>query len=416
MIDLAASQRCLWIARAFPPISGAEPIVSAYACTGVLAHGWRPIVLSVEPRTSGLRIDPSLNSLVADGVPCFRTWQPSRRLFGLLRRLGLGALGQLPDRDILWSLTALPMALYLAHRYHVSVVHTRSVPFTSHLVGLWLKSRIGAPWVAYFSDPWVDSPYGSLSPWIRKINAYLEKRVVAAADALIFVTEEARELMLGKYEPEHFIKSWVIPHGIDFDSDGKISPCLPLSSKLRLVYTGSFYGPRTPEPLWTALELMCAGEQNPRLEVLLVGPHTDDDLASVPESFRETLVRWVGPVSYGDSLAYMASADVLLLIDAPTPGPNPFLPSKLVDYLRFGKPILAVTPLVGTSADLVRAVNGIVVAPRDTIGLTTALDEILSKYAHGELRGFDIHSPVINKYRINHTAKQLALVFSSVLK
>ena len=37
-------------------------------------------------------------------------------------------------------------------------------PWTNHLVGMRLHRDSGLPWVAHFSDPWIDSPYQQGSP------------------------------------------------------------------------------------------------------------------------------------------------------------------------------------------------------------------------------------------------------------
>ncbi|GMA50015.1 hypothetical protein GCM10025857_13720 [Alicyclobacillus contaminans] len=56
-------------------------------------------------------------------------------------------------------------------------------------------------------------------------------------------------------------------------------------------------------------------------------------------------------VTYFESLNLMTKSDVLLLIDAPSKtGINPFLASKLVDYLGAGKRILGITDEKGTAA------------------------------------------------------------------
>ena len=49
-----------------------------------------------------------------------------------------------------------------------------------------------------------------------------------------------------------------------------------------------------------------------------------------------------------------ADADVLLVIDAPSRGPSPFLPSKLIDYLPLRKPILGSHAGDGATAGLLR--------------------------------------------------------------
>lgn len=75
----------------------------------------------------------------------------------------------------------------------------------------------------------------------------------------------------------------------------------------------------------------------------------------------------------------MTKNNVLLLIDAPSnSGVNPFLASKLVDYLGAGKRILGITDEKGTSANILRKYGHYVVSPHDTQGIVTAIKECIT--------------------------------------
>mgnify|MGYP002023367079 CR=1 FL=1 len=81
----------------------------------------------------------------------------------------------------------------------------------------------------------------------------------------------------------------------------------------------------------------------------------------------------------------MAEADVLISMDAPVTNPNVFLPSKLVDYLGAGRPLLGITSLRGPSADLIRKAGGIVVGPLDTKGFADAIRTYVQECRSGAL-------------------------------
>jgi hypothetical protein len=65
-----------------------------------------------------------------------------------------------------------------------------------------------------------------------------------------------------------------------------------------------------------------------------------------------SMVDFYEQLPYINSLQDSAMCDVLLLIDAPSSKPSPFLPSKLVDYLMLRKPIFGLISSKGASADL----------------------------------------------------------------
>src|SRR5258705_4894076 len=90
---------------------------------------------------------------------------------------------------------------------------TFAQPWSDHLVGLRVHRATRLPWVAHFSDPWVDSPYLKLSDARRSVTQHMEADVVREATALVFVTHETADLVMKKYPAEWRNKVDVVPHG-----------------------------------------------------------------------------------------------------------------------------------------------------------------------------------------------------------
>jgi glycosyltransferase involved in cell wall biosynthesis len=100
----------------------------------------------------------------------------------------------------------------------------------------------------------------------------------------------------------------------------------------------------------------------------------------------------------------------LLVIDAPS-DENLFLPSKLVDYLPMGKPILGLTPARGASADLIRALGYPVIAPDDESSIADAIEALIAARATGRLVVSAHHQEVARGYDIRRTTE----MFSEIL-
>src|SRR5262249_9115313 len=98
---------------------------------------------------------------------------------------------------------------------------------------------------------------------------------------------------------------------------------------------------------------------------------------------------------------------VLLVIDAPA-DEGLFLPSKLVEYLPAGKPILALTPPNGASADLVRALGYPVVAPDDEPGILAAVESLIVARQNGRLSRSASHQQIAQRYEIRNIAHAFA--------
>lgn len=234
-------------------------------------------------------------------------------------------------------------------------------PFTDHLIGLELKKRYGLPLVAHFSDPWSDNPFAPFDERTRRVNLELERSVVEAADMLIFTSAETVDLFFAKYPDELRRKARVLPQCYDAGlfagtAPGKAGPIV-------VKYLGNFYGKRTPRPLIEGLSRLY--EQDPAsladVTIEIIGPGDADEVARLAAALPGGLVTTRPSVGYRQSLAEMAEADGLLVIDAPAEV-SVFLPSKLVDYIGSGRPVLGITP-TGTAASLIRELGGIVAPP-----------------------------------------------------
>jgi glycosyltransferase involved in cell wall biosynthesis len=110
----------------------------------------------------------------------------------------------------------------------------------------------------------------------------------------------------------------------------------------------------------------------------------------------------------------MSSASGLMVIDAPVPknSKSVFLPSKLIEYIGAGLPILGLTPS-GTAADLIRDLGGWVADPADSAALKNVMREFLCFI----LLHKDDHTPWGNEQtRKRFEAHQVAEAFQEVLK
>src|SRR5262249_17983528 len=130
----------------------------------------------------------------------------------------------------------------------------------------------GLPWVAHFSDPWIDSPYVRGRAWQRRIWRRMEADVVRNADALVFVNAQTAARVMRKYPSDWRRKAHVVPHGYDCADLAGGQPA-SRDERLTLVYSGRFYDRmRTPEPFLRALAaLRRARPLDRELRVVFVG-------------------------------------------------------------------------------------------------------------------------------------------------
>jgi glycosyltransferase involved in cell wall biosynthesis len=185
--------------------------------------------------------------------------------------------------------------------------------------------------------------------------------------------------------------------------------------RLTIVYTGRFYdGIRTPEPLLRALALIATRRPLAcELHVAFVGTPVPSHRHLATRLGLDDVVEFAGRVPFAESARRAAHADVLLVIDAPS-DESLFLPSKLVDYLPLDKPILALTPPRGASADLIRRLGYPVIQPDDVGAIASAIEALVDAKRQGRLGIAEHHRSVAQAYDIRRTAGAFAGILERV--
>ena len=260
------------------------------------------------------------------------------------------------------------------------VLHSRLNPAASHLAALAVLKRVDLPWCAYFSDPWphhlYPEPYRfTVGPLSRRRLELSLDAMLRRADSLVFPSDRLRDWLLCGRRERFRAKSFVAPH---LGREGVPAPAA--NGHLHIRHAGFLMKERRVEPLLAALERL-RPEVREDLRVEFAGHY------AVPPEVPASLS---GAVSFRPSMppdavpAWMAGADVALLVEAAL-AEGIFFPSKLSDYLAGGRPILALSPRRGVTADLLAGGGGVLVEPEDEAGIAAALERLVGLWKAGRL-------------------------------
>jgi hypothetical protein len=403
-------KRLLAVSWEMPPMYGPRGTQVSRTLAQLSLLGWRPTAACLAPRPggphwpSGVTIDPPPGVELLR-IPSPEEWLPLRVAFRVLP-----AFRRFPDATRVWVPRAVRATARAAASGEYGGLLSFAQPWSDHLIGLRVSRQAGLPWVAHFSDPWADSPYATADQ--RSIWRRMEEDVIREATAVVFVADETLELVMTKYPDQWRRKAFVVPHAFDAPSPHAPARRPPPSGRarpMRIVYTGRFYsGVRTPVPLLRALaSLQSRGSLAGTVDLLFVGPHAEEYAHDAQELGVSGLVRFQDRLPSAAAAAAAADADVLLVIDAPSSGPSPFLPSKLIDYLPFRKPILGVTPEPGASARLLRRLGCPVAQPDDVGAIEEALAELVRRWRDGTLEVGDAFDGVAAEFEIGRTTARL---------
>lgn len=406
------TRRLLAISWEMPPLSGPRAVQVTRTLAALPAYGWRSRTICFGPRSDRYQQDHRVSIETLSGgqarlvpVSSPEEWFAVRALWRLAP-----PLKRWPDEKRVWMPGALAAARLELAAEPADVLVSFAQPWTDHLIGLRLQREHGLPWVAHFSDPWVDSPYFQGGAAARRRAVAWEREVVAAATRVVFVNRHTRDRVMAKYPASWSEKADVVPQAAAPEEPAP-PPAWSPQRPMRIVYTGRFYDClRTPKSFLEALAAL--RERQPldgRIAVDFVGAMPGVYERMVARLGLGTIVTFSGRMSPGRARQYAAErADVLLVVDAPGPDGGLFLPSKLIDYLPLHRPILGVTPNSGASAEILGELGYPMVEPQDVPGITRALRALLDAYAGGGLAAAPNHRSVADRFSIAATTAAFA--------
>jgi hypothetical protein len=249
-----------------------------------------------------------------------------------------------PDYACLWYRSAVKCAKCLCRSETFDAVISVSHPFTGHLVGLALKrARPNLRWIADMGDPFslTDTVASNNQMFYRGLNRRIEAAVLHKSDAISVTVAGCATILSEAFavDPEKFR---VIPPllSLPVESRTKIEPGLFGADTLDMVYLGVLYPTlRPPDSLLALFSEM--HKKNDKLRLHFFG-----DIKGCEPAFEmhrnllgDAIVihnsiprESVGPT--------MEGADILVNIGN---GTEHQLPSKLVEYVAAGRPILNIS-------------------------------------------------------------------------
>jgi len=400
------SRRLLALTWMMPPLIFPRSLQISRLLRAMLERGWETTAIAVPPDVEPFAArDPRLEQFYR-GSYNIRYVEPREEVepSPLWLRFARRVLRTKNTRDPNWIRRAEKALLKQIEIERPDAFVSFAQPWINHQVGLRVKQRHpNLPWVAHFSDPWVDSPY--FNPEAEKARAAVieqEKAIIAAADGVVFTTQETADLVMAKYPALWRKKVHIVPHGYDADLLDLIQ-AQPSSPIFTITHTGNLYAGREPFTLLRALAILRSEIPTRQIQLAFVGYATQSMRDLVVRLGLGDMVSITPSMPFLDSLAISQSADLLLVIDAPAEH-SVFLPSKIVDYLSLRRPILALTPLSGASARVLGELGYPSVDPTDESGILGRLRESLARWQRGDSATQLAHADALRRYDIREVA------------
>lgn len=321
-----------------------------------------------------------------------------------LKNTWLPLIYQRPDIYRGWMQRALRAIERATERDRFEAIVTFSFPASTNLLGAWLKERLGARWISHNSDPWADNPLSRISRWTAHAHRRWERDSFNRADALLFPSDEMADMYRRRY-PGLADRVHTLHHSFD-PSAYPAAAARPGGGRRLLRYIGSFYGSRTPEPLYKALTLLSQGDRE-RLKIEIIGGGRSAGGLCEKHGLTDAVEIRDG-VPYRESLRLMAESDVLLVIDAPSSEPSVFFPSKLADYIGARRPILGISP-PGTTRRILGELGQVCHDPENPTAIAASLRSIAASPPRDDA-GFSERATA--PYMLNNNVRRLTEIIA----
>ncbi|MDI7258440.1 MAG: glycosyltransferase [Thermodesulfobacteriota bacterium] len=417
----------------FPPMGGSGVQRTLKFVKYLRQFGWEPIILTLKEFRSGyFAYDSKLSNELPKDIKIFRVY-PSLGIliyffFGeMFSFIGLKKLGEkllsaitIPDMEIFWIPLLLLKVRKLLKQKKIDLIYTSAPPQSLNVLGILLKKLYKVKWVADYRDPWTHNAFYNDKPDYKdKLNRYLELKAHNKADLIIANTGGNRRKIINEFgvSPQTI---HVLTNGYDekdFEHIGKNSFD---NDKFNIVYTGAFYHGYTPDAFLVALSLLFSQKEylkkefNFHLAGILEKKTEVDILSKIGQMKLDHITIFYGNLPHSESVSLLTKADLLLLILWSGKGSDSCIPAKIFEYLRSGKPILAIVPEKGECAELIiRLKAGIVVEPDDVKGIQDAIYDCYELWKEHKL-GIKMDWQEISNYERQHLTKKLAKLFESI--
>jgi len=371
-------KRLLMIAYHFPPFSASSGIQRTLGFARHLpAFGWQPLVLTAHPRAypdlhrDSEHVDAPDEPMIVErafALDASNHFALSGRYPSFLAR---------PDRWSSWWIGAVPKGLAMIRKYRPHAIWSTYPIATAHKIGATLHRLSGLPWVADFRDPMVEEGFPADAK-TRKVIERLEAAAMRHASRVVCVTPGAARGYVERYANGLEDRMAVIENGFEEQSFQGLEAARAArpserNRPLTLLHSGIVYSrERDPTQLFQALRRMLdSGALKPgELRVRLRAPQNETFLRNlISTAGVGAVVELAPPLRYRQALEEMMSVDALLVLQAANC--NQQVPVKLYEYLRCGRPVLALTDPQGDTARVMRQ------AGLDSIARLDSADEIV---------------------------------------
>lgn len=315
----------------------------------------------------------------------------------------------IPDARKYWVKPSVKYLTRYLKENKIDAIITSGPPHSLHLIGLELKKSLGINWISDFRDPWTEIDYFEQLPLTKKSiqkHHQLEQKILRNSNAVLVVGKTMKE----KYE--QFSKTiHVLTNGYDTkESEATVK----LDSKFTITHIGLMNADRNPISFWKAIVEICKEniEFSEDYQIQLVGKIAPEVENSIQE-FGLKNIKNIGYLAHDEVRKYQQKSQVLLLAVNDVKSARGIITGKIFEYLQAKRPILAIGPLDGDLAAILKETcSGTIVDFKEVELLKVALLNLYSQFKKGDV---SVHSKNIEQYHRKNLTKKLSEIIKATI-
>lgn len=221
--------------------------------------------------------------------------------------------------------------------YDVLLLLSAGLGFTPHHS---LSKASTLKTIGIYHDPYPISCYPdafkSGKKWPEYFKIKNQQKSFNLIQYLVFPSQRLYEWYLKDYKIITS-KVHIIPHAVNFEyQSNKLE-----SQEIIIVHTGTLLKPRNPK---TFIKVFKDLNLDKKIKLSFFGGINNHVMSDINSLIDKTSIQiFNNRISYEEALQKLKEATFQLLIESDA-NDNPFLPTKFVDYVNIGKPIIALTP------------------------------------------------------------------------
>lgn len=455
----------LIVAAEFPPLKTIGRIRTVKFVEHLHQHGWRSIVVTLEPSGREPIYDPKLMAEILPGTEVIRlplvtlderittfvklllgrdhrtvvqsvpvganaklSETPVRSMsssapsigeriqLAVKRGIRLGL--DIPDNYLPWAFATVPRLRELCRERKIDVIFTTLPPFSAAYVGYKLTHETGIPWIADYRDLWYGDVLREWLPrWRQRFELMIEKRLLKRAAAIVTVSEQKTDYMR-RMHPAIKARWETLTNGFDNEIYASRARVRSFDTgTIEFVYTGRLFKNRRGYAFAEALGRI------KRLHPELMAPVRVRMLGGVsPEiamRYQEILSEYdmhehfhfPGDVGYAEAMDAQVNCDYLLLIVDTGETSDGVIPGKLFEYVAAHRPIFALCDPGATQQIIERARLGTVVNAEDAVACEDKLKTLLAQAVPRSLAPDESY---LAQFDRRHIAERLANLLDQV--